>query len=661
MIGRVDRLEELVKAILEEDRPIVVPGALGMGKTTLSISSAYDPRVVDRFGKNRRFFVNLEPAPSAEVLLTQLAAHFGLPTSGSAHELVAKIAAACDAQPTLAILDNLETPWRKDMAATEALLGRLAAIENLRLVLTIRGEPPRLPSPGAHTLKDVERLDAADSRALFLRHAGDHFAADPELPGLLAALDGHPLSIELLATNAQGKPDLKGLAADWNDRRTDLLQHEAADDRRTSLRVSLDISLAEFDPPSPPHRLIRLMALLPDGMSEADSKNILSVSEPTKDERGAAARLETARLLSRANGRWRLLAPVRETLLADFPPEAKDRTRLVSVFLRRAALGDYVGSGKWNEVREELIAEAGNLDAMIGFAATEPELPEGLGAAVNGLREFHRLTGLASFASLPQVANRFHQSGNFQAEANCIRSLGDIAFARSDKEGARQHYESAMRLYQKVGSLLGEAGCVRSLGDIALDRSDLQLAHQRYQAARSLFHKLGSPLDEANCIRGLGAIALRWSHLQSARERYEFASSIYQKIGEVFGEAACLAGLGDIAMLCSDNGSARGRYSDALLLFVKVGDVRGEANCLLRLGDIDEAEGEIVRACGRWRDALALYARIPDPHPIGLVHSRLARRAATPAEASEHRKAARQAWASIGRPDLIRMHLGEDP
>ena len=35
MIGREDRLDELVKAILDDDRPVVVPGTLGMGKTTL--------------------------------------------------------------------------------------------------------------------------------------------------------------------------------------------------------------------------------------------------------------------------------------------------------------------------------------------------------------------------------------------------------------------------------------------------------------------------------------------------------------------------------------------------------------------------------------------------------------------------------------------------
>jgi tetratricopeptide (TPR) repeat protein len=659
MIGRRDRLDELVKAILEEDRPIVVPGALGMGKTTLALAAAYDPRVIEHFGKDRRFFVNLEPAPNAEGVLSRLAADLGLPASGPATEVEAKIAAACAAQPTLAILDNLETPWRKDMAATEALLGELAAIEGLRLVITVRGEPPRLPGPGARTLQDVERLQDADARALFLRHAGDQFAADPALPNLLKALDGHPLSIELLAANAQGKPDLKGLAADWNDRRADLLQHGAADDRKTSLRASLDLSLAALEPPSPPHRLIRLMALLPDGMSEADSRTILSDGERTEEERGAAARLENARLASRPDGRWRLLAPVRETLLADFAPEAKDRARLINIFLRRAALGDYAGTAKWNDVREELTAEAGNLDAMIGASLREAELPEGLSSAIWGLAKLHRMTGLASTASLPAAANRFHHVGDGLGEANCLMSLGDIAFYRSDYQAARQRYEAALPLYKKVGSVLGEANCIKSLGNIALRRSNHDGARQSYEAALPLYKQVGDVLGEANCIESLGDIALERSDYDGARRRYEAALPLYQKVGSVLGEANCIKSLGDISRECSDHDDARQLYETALPLYQKLGSVLGEAICIHGLGDIDEAEGEIAQASVRWREALALYARIPEPYSIGLAHIRLAR-IATPAEADEHRQAARKAWASIDRPDLIEQYLGKD-
>jgi hypothetical protein len=129
MIGRKDRLDELVKAILDEDRPIVVPGMLGMGKTTLALAAAYDPRVIAHFGRGRRVFVNLEPVLDADGLLRRLAADLGLAATGAASEVEAKIATACANAPTLAILDNLETPWRKDRSATEALLGWLAAIE----------------------------------------------------------------------------------------------------------------------------------------------------------------------------------------------------------------------------------------------------------------------------------------------------------------------------------------------------------------------------------------------------------------------------------------------------------------------------------------------------------------------------------------------------
>jgi tetratricopeptide (TPR) repeat protein len=700
MIGRKDRLEELVTAILTEERPIVLPGGLGMGKTTLALAAAHDSRVIARFGKARRFFVNLEPAPNADGALTRLATDLGLPASGAASEVEAKIAAACAGQLTLAILDNLETPWRKDIAATEALLGRLAAIEGLRLVITVRGEPPRLPGVGARTLRDVEQLQDADAGALFLRHAGsDHFAADPALPGLLSALDGHPLSIELLAANAQGKPDLKGLAADWSHRRADLLRHGAANDRLTSLRASLDLSLAALDPPSASHRLIRLMALLPDGMSDADSRTILNDGEPTPEERGAAARLETARLANRPDGRWRLLAPIRETLLADVPPEADDRARLVSIFLRRTALGENAGTDKWNHVREELIAEAGNLDAMVGVAAKEPQLPRDLSRAVFGLHQLHRVTGLASYASLPAVAKRFHDAGDLLAEADCIWCLGDITLYRSDYDGARLRYETALPLYQKIGNVRGEAHCIFQLGQIALYRSDLQGARQRlevalplyqkisdvlgganclhalgdidfwrsdhdsarhrFEAALLLYREVGDMRGEANCIRSLGEIALARSDHEGARQRLEAALPLFRKIGDLLGEANCIASLGQIALRRSDHDGARQRYEEALPPFRKVGSVLGEANCIQSLGDIDEAAGEIARACGRWREALALYARIPEPYSIGFAHIRLARHAPT-AEAAEHRQAAQKAWESIDRPDLIEQHLGRD-
>ena len=70
------------------------------------------------------------------------------------------------------------------------------------------------------------------------------------------------------------------------------------------------------------------------------------------------------------------------------------------LFLARAAKGREIGTDRWEEARDEVVAEAGNLDAMIGVSLREASLPQDVSDAVLGLAEFHRFTGLASTASL---------------------------------------------------------------------------------------------------------------------------------------------------------------------------------------------------------------------------------------------------------------------
>ena len=122
-----------------------------------------------------------------------------------------------------------------------------------------------------------------------------------------------------------------------------------------------------------------------------------------------------------------------------------------------------------------------------------------------------------------------------------------------------------------------------------------------------------------------------------------------------------MQGLGDVALKRSDQETARDQFKAALPLYRKVGSVLGEANCLQSLGDIAEKKDDIAAALRLWNEALALYGRIPEPYSIAHSHRRLARRAATPAEAEAHRDMARRAWASIGRLDLIAKYLDGAP
>jgi tetratricopeptide (TPR) repeat protein len=255
-----------------------------------------------------------------------------------------------------------------------------------------------------------------------------------------------------------------------------------------------------------------------------------------------------------------------------------------------------------------------------------------------------------------QALPLYRQVGQVLGEANCIFSLGDIALERSDHDAARDAYQQALPLFHQVGQVLGEANCIKRLGDIALERSDHDAARDAYQQALPLYRQVGSVLGEANCIRRLGEIALERSDHAAAHDAYRQALPLYRQVGDVLGEANCIQSLGDIGLARFDHAAARDAYRQALPLYRQVGDVLGEANCIQRLGDIALARSDQDAAQAGYLEALVLYQRIAEPYSIGFTHRRLATISAD-AERDAHISAAREAWASIDRDDLIAQYL----
>jgi tetratricopeptide (TPR) repeat protein len=163
----------------------------------------------------------------------------------------------------------------------------------------------------------------------------------------------------------------------------------------------------------------------------------------------------------------------------------------------------------------------------------------------------------------------------------------------------------------------------------------------------------GTTFQQAQTWNALGRLAYYRSDHDGARAQYERALPLYQRAGEVLGEANCISRLGDIALARSDHDGTRAQYERALPLYQQVGDVLGEANCIKGLGDIALARSDHDGARAQYERALPLYQAIPDPNSIGWALVRLARIASADSERARHWRAAREAWASIGREDLI--------
>jgi tetratricopeptide (TPR) repeat protein len=677
-IGREAEVEEVVATLLaDKPQPLPILGGPGMGKTTIALTALHDKRVAARFG-SRRWFIRCDGVKTRQELAAAIAQAMGIPISA---EVETMVLAELAARPSALLIDNAETPLDAGKGDVVELIANLTSIESLALIVTIRGQkrPPGIPF---RSTMEAERLDPADARDVFVKVAGrPQFTTDPDLDHLLKALDGMALAITLMARYAEAYETLEPVWSSWQAKHTAMLREGAG--RLANLNTSFDLSMAVLT--SEARRLLSVMAMLPDGIAQIDRSSVLAGLDDVAHE------LRNRALIFEEAKRLRILAPLREYVAAAYPPSDEDQQRAVDHYLELAAVeGKKVGREGGSGAVSRLAPEVGNVEAMLLSSGRASY--RSIGRAVYGWADFMRFTGVGSTGVLEMIASRAKESGDPEdaascflslgnialmrsdhngararyeealplyrnvedvlGEANCIQSLGDVALIGSDYDGARARYEEALPLYQKVGNVLGEANCTARLGDVALRRSDQDGARVRYEEALPLYRKVGDVLGEANCIRGLGDVAKRCWDYDGARVRYEEALPLSRKVGDVLGEANSIKNLGDIALKRSDHEEARARYEEALPLYRKVGAVLGEANCILSLGDIALNLLDPDRARARYEEALPLYQRVEAVNSIGGTHQRLARLSADQSRAA-HVNAAREAWRSIKRDDLV--------
>jgi len=601
-LGREDAVRRLVAALPAGNA--VVYGLGGIGKTTLATEALHAPEVLAAFG-TRRVFVRLEAAANADAALGALAAGMGVVP---VPDLRAKLMADLSDRKPLVVLDNFETPWEGAAQETEALLADLAAT-GATVLVTVRGG--RYPTSIRWRERvETTRLEPASARELFLHHAGPAFDV-PELDALLRLMDGWPLALMLLGRAAQTEPDVAAVRRLWDEGHAAVLERDSS--RTGSVPVSVEISLRSRRMTSEARRLVRLLASLPAGVARAHLPALL----PGCGLR-AAGTLKEVGLAFETSGRLKVLAPVAEYVgaraepLVPEPEAGADTARVRDHYLRMATeLGPKAGAEGGAEAIASLAPELANCERVIRDSFETPFAERAIDAAC-ALCDFIRFSGLGDGTIIADAAVCAAQGADAARDPRCRESLGRIALARSDHEGARAKYEEALPRYRQVGDVLGEANCIMRLGDIALARSDHEGARAKFEEALPRYRQVGDVLGEANCIMSLGNIALERSDHEGARAKFEEALPRYRQVGDVLGEGNCVESLGRIAL-------AGGRRDEAHRLFLQ---------------------------------ALGLYERIPEPYSIGVAH-RLLARLETGAARAAHLRAAREAWTSIDRRNLL--------
>jgi tetratricopeptide (TPR) repeat protein len=209
-----------------------------------------------------------------------------------------------------------------------------------------------------------------------------------------------------------------------------------------------------------------------------------------------------------------------------------------------------------------------------------------------------------------------------------------------DQLPALSHY---LGLARSLGEKAGREGGAEAVARLTPEAANIEVAILRELAESAAATAIKSALSFGEFARftGLGTTA-----------GLEQAAMAAQKQGANDLTAQCFSRLGDIALDRSDHDTARTHYEAARPLYQRVGSILGEANCIRGLGDLARARSDHDTARTHYEAALAIYERIPEPYSIGTTH-RLLALIAEDNERRRHVDAAREAWQSIGRGNLV--------
>ncbi len=198
---------------------------------------------------------------------------------------------------------------------------------------------------------------------------------------------------------------------------------------------------------------------------------------------------------------------------------------------------------------------------------------------------------------------------DFFAQANCLKSMGDLFVRTDDLKSAREPYESALSLFRKIGDCLGEANCLKSMGDLFVRTGNLEGASIIYKSALALNCEIENRLGEADCLKSMGNICVHRDDLEGARKAYESALALFRKTGDRLGEANSL---NKLALIEAETSKALELLKKTLKIFRDIENRMGEQAALVYLAFRFKQEQFFLESLQATKPALEIGRQIKD-------------------------------------------------
>ena len=265
--GRDDLVEDIAQLLLrEETSRVCILGPGGMGKTSVSLAVVELPLIKQRFREENVIWVPCIEATSATLLLEIL--HIQLQLPGDNQVTLEKIISELNTlkQPRLIVVDNFETPWNGNQKQVGDILRRLAMLNHIAILVTMRGRRP--PCYGAIKWQSKEIQSTDEAACLRIYHdINPDSKNDPDVARLLTALGRMPFAVTLMAKlGVESQSSAKDLLDAWSKSGPDMLSNDPEQSMDQSIRLSVESDLVKRNPNA--ILLLAILSLLPAGTTK---------------------------------------------------------------------------------------------------------------------------------------------------------------------------------------------------------------------------------------------------------------------------------------------------------------------------------------------------------------------------------------------------------
>ncbi|KAJ7246446.1 hypothetical protein C8J57DRAFT_1241496 [Mycena rebaudengoi] len=529
--GRDLELKSAVNILIQDSARIAILGMGGMGKTNLATAALHDPQVETKY--SYRYFVPCHSSPTCTELVAAIADHIGLEKGTNMTKKIAQHFA--HAPPSLLVLDNLETPWESvsSRSQVEDFLSLLTDIPHLGLMITMRGaERPAKVKWTRPFLDPLEPLSTSAAFQTFVAITDDGHNED-SINKLLELTGNMPLAVNLIANVAAYEGCDMALSR-WKSESTRMLSDGY--DKRSSLDISIMLSLTSSRMTSGAQDLLGIISMLPDGVTDADLvqaelpvPNILSCKTTL---------LQTSLAFIDKDRKLKVLVPIREHILSTHAPTNAVKLQLRHHFHKLLDL--------WNQscrlnaigITPQIVQNLGNMNAS-------PFLPK-LSAYVENLQD-HPIFGeylvelfnssdhlpVIDSQNLIALGNRYFESKAPLEQAKWYRALGvHVLWGNSGVRTALDFFQESISLSDTSGSpsVVGHQ-CLVTISQMMITSGNRAVALEYAKKAEEYAYFLGDIYGQAFALTIQGRCYVLLANHQCAQILLQNATNLLHSCG----------------------------------------------------------------------------------------------------------------------------------